>query len=767
MECRNCGRELKGAHGFCPNCGEQIVAGLQVATKEPPGARDFIGLPEFSAAEAVETEGGLQIIAPEATSPQPQTDDGAKIDSPIHTSPGSRRRWSPRKDRVESWAIRKELNHYDVLDLNETATEDELNERITILDDTLERWSVDQMDAQTQILGTSGKNRIYELKSALANRADYNREVEGERHRQAVARVKAEILRFVEKDMVLQWNEWLSVEMKAREEGVSPEELEELLQEQRALGVLTGLSVGGREVRTLLALKDRCRGRGEQLIEPIWNGEMARWLRTAAEKSELADEVDQIKEQYVDAPISGATLLLWRIGEKRLVLSGNSGIEEVTGVRQFIDGFQNRGLEESAMAALKDRRLENWLREAMNQEVMADIAARERDEGRKGLLEIIRQAEAQRGESFEFENGQAYSVAELVELCDKFTDEAQGYLFDGILSSWLANRGYGPLARQANTIVQEYNAKKKRKFGLEMFVRKLCEKAGIDPYPRLVPLPSSITFNALPVGARASQTIRLENQGRGYFWGDIVVDPAPPGLNVTAKFDSNNLAIDVTVDTLEVPPGDYQATIIFNIEGVPAACQVPLRYQVIPLNVRFEPAAIELGKILHGKTESATLFIACQPENGRLVGKPSVDPEFNGVQINGYIDGIQSQLQVVVDTASYEPGRQYATDIHLDTNIGRFNIPLRFRTALRWDIVAGWTAGVSVATGLLLWVCRLILASADPAFSTWFLSYQRASSKVLVTGGILGAIIAGIIAIIIAVFVSKRKAAGLSRVGKT
>lgn len=767
MECHNCGRELNRPSSFCPSCGEQIVAGLQVATKEPPSARDFMGLPEFPAAEAAATEGGLQIIAPEATVTQPQADDGAKADSTIHALPVSRRRWSPRKDRIESWAIRRELNHYEVLELNETATEDELNERIKTLDDTLERWSVDQMEAQTQILGTSGKNRIYELKSAFANRADYNREVESERHRQAVARLKAEILRFVERDLVLQWNEWLTVEMKAREEGVSPEELEELLEEQRGHGVLTGLSVGGREVRTLLALKDRCLGRGEQLIEPIWNGEMARWLRTAAEKSELADEVDQIKEQYANEPLSGATLLLWRIGEKRLVMSGNSGIEEITSVRQFIDGFQNRGLEESALAALKDRRLENWLREAMNQEVMADIASRERNEGRKGLLEIIRQAEAQRGESFEFENGQAYSVAELVELCDKYADEAQGYLFDGILSGWLAKRGYGPLARQANTIVQEYSAKKKRKLGLELFVRKLCEKAGIDPYPKLVPLPPSITLSALPVGAHVTRTIRLENQGRGYFWGTIVVDPAPPGLTVSAKFDSTNLTIDVTVDTLEVQPGDYRANIIFDIEGVPTSCQVPLHYQVVPLNVRFEPAAIELGKIPHGKSETATLFIACQPENGRLVGKPSVDPEFGGVQINGYIDGIQSHLQVVVDTTAYEPGRQYATDIHLNTNVGRFNIPLRFATALRWDIVASWTAGVSVATGLLLCICRLILASADPAFNTWFLSYQRVSTNVLITGGILGAIIAGTVAIIIAAAVSKRKAAKLLNAGKT
>jgi hypothetical protein len=87
--------------------------------------------------------------------------------------------------------------------------------------------------------------------------------------------------------------------------------------------------------------------------------------------------------------------------------------------------------------------------------------------------------------------------------------------------------------------------------------------------------------------------------------------------------------------------------------------------------------------------------------------------------------------------------------VYLQTNVGDFQIPVRFSPTLRWDVVATWTAGLAIATGIGMWICRYILAGAAAGLDAWQLSYTVATTEVLWACGVFAALLLGTIGLII------------------
>ncbi|MEM4724920.1 MAG: hypothetical protein QXP01_07905, partial [Candidatus Hadarchaeum sp.] len=279
MKCLKCAYELPEHAQRCPSCGETVT--------------------ELSVTQPI--QGGalleLKVKVPE---------------------------WTPKKRLVEKWAS-GELDHYEVLELEMDAPDEEVKGRMGVLKERLEGWQGHQ-DADLQRLAVEGIRRLYEMKKALEDPERYKRELEERKHQKVVEEMRGRVEEYV-KDGVLQWYEWMALREWALSMGVSEEELERILQEQEEKGVLTGITVAGQKLRTLEKLKEVCDGKVSELVEVIWNevirnGKIERWLEKAIDRKDLADEVKRVRDRYEENRPLGAQVFLWALGERGLVLNG-------------------------------------------------------------------------------------------------------------------------------------------------------------------------------------------------------------------------------------------------------------------------------------------------------------------------------------------------------------------------------------------------------------------------------------------------------------
>jgi hypothetical protein len=805
MQCQHCGRSLPDEKAGCPSCRQE-------ENRASPTAPDEVSAHSASSlTELPPMETSVAVGKPPAPKPDTAPDEPPTL---IRV-----KGWVPRRERVEAWGVRKELNHYEVLDLGGNEPDELVAQRISLLERSLNKWASDPMQYELQKIGSSGQVRIYDLKQALRDRPAYDALLQQEKHLAALKRVHEAITQCV-KDDILQWNEWKFILLpKAEEEGVGRQELEAILREMKARGVLTGLELAGSEVRTILELKDVCQGKGQALVEVIWNSKLEAWLARAALRRDLADEARLVKEEYKDNRESGAQRMLWRMNEKVFILAGPGGEVKIESVKDWVEGVYTRGLESASITALEDRRLEDWLLIAMNRERLSRLAASQRGNGRRGLWEVIWQTN-QRSEETEkaykrtktlikeypdfleaqyqhaahcaltnrpsemrvllqklietdsaygvrarsdagfqnagneiqnllkgltanrkplkFPRGLIYTVNDLIARCEEDVENAQEYLFNGYIETWLGkDEGEAPLAALAKNTAKQYVNLKRR--GLEMFVRGLCREANIEPYPKLSAQPDVLNLGTLPQGAQTSAGIRLKNLSRGYAWGAVIVEPALPGLKVSPSFDGVDSALSLSLDTLRVEPGPYSGKIIIRPEGVPEQVDIPLSYVVAPLRVDIKPPALELGKVLHGTRSVAPVTISCQ-QGGRLVGAPrALEPNLNGVTVTGGLDGAANELFIAVDTTALPPGKIFDSTLKLATNAGELQIPIKFKTSLRWKhLVIIRTAGYGLLVGVAMFLLRALLENFE-GLEDWFLYYDN-SAGTIISAGAVGAL---------------------------
>jgi hypothetical protein len=325
--------------------------------------------------------------------------------------------------------------------------------------------------------------------------------------------------------------------------------------------------------------------------------------------------------------------------------------------------------------------------------------------------------------NLKFKDEEVSSPLDLIDKCDKYPEIAEDYLFNGYLEEWLFIRSQTELANLSKKIVDSYQSERRR--GLEMFVRGLCEHLERHPYPEIFFEPRTIDLGEIPVGSQNRLQLKILNKERGLAWGDVSIDGNLPGITLPEeKFDSSNETFDVDLDTLEVPPDNYYGDIVIALEGISELCRIPIHYTVRKLVVHIEPTELDLGVIPYDESFINTaLKITCESAKTRLKGTASTDMEHLQMTPDSF-EGSSLEVSLLLDTTSLEAG-SYKTEISLKTNSGEFKVPIRFIKSLKWDIIAGLTAGIAIITGICMYAIRDILGNhlSVGLDDAWMLSY--------------------------------------------
>jgi serine/threonine protein kinase len=330
-----------------------------------------------------------------------------------------------------------------------------------------------------------------------------------------------------------------------------------------------------------------------------------------------------------------------------------------------------------------------------------------------------RPAASKRG--FRFYHGEAATLEELADLCDRYPEETEDHLYSGSLERWLTSLGEPSLAKAARAAVATQRGKRRR--GVELFLRELCRATRRDPYPRLSLEPGAIDLGELPVGARAMPRVRLKNSGRGHAWGTLTLEPALPGLKAPPEWDGA-AAIDLELDTLQTPPGRYSGELVIQAEGLPSAVRIPLRYEVVPLQVTVEPDALDLGVIPHGTRAKGTIRLSTSPPGGRLSGSAALSPFVAGVELSPSFSGPAPAVTLTVASGALEAGRRYELETRLHTNAGHFQVPVRFRVAVPWAAIARQGVLGGAAVGLYAAALRAWIHMVTGPASAWILDFS-------------------------------------------
>lgn len=336
-------------------------------------------------------------------------------------------------------------------------------------------------------------------------------------------------------------------------------------------------------------------------------------------------------------------------------------------------------------------------------------------------------AEALKPHNFKFKYGEASSVFDLIDLCDKYPDEATDYLFSGYVERWLVARlGKTNLANVSRKIVNFFPGERRR--GLEMLVRLLCEDIGRDPFPKIVISPNELDLGEIPLGYHKTYPFNILNKGRGIAWGEVNIEGNLPGVSTAQNFDSSTGKLDIELDTLEVEPGNYYGYMVIRLEGLDEPCKIPLHYEVKELPVNIEPKKLDLGVIADGIHSIPTL-LKITTVGGILKGTASTDMAQLEVRPNSF-ESSSLELTLTLDTTTLEAGR-YNAQILLKTNTGEFKIPVSFRKSLKWGTITWFTVRNGIPTGLCLYCIRLILGRflSVGLDDSWILSYPPEVSR--------------------------------------
>lgn len=96
--------------------------------------------------------------------------------------------------------------------------------------------------------------------------------------------------------------------------------------------------------------------------------------------------------------------------------------------------------------------------------------------------------------------------------------------------------------------------------------------------------------------------------------------------------------------------------------------------------LQISPKELAFGEIELGSTQTATIKI-WNVGRGYLYGKASLSHTNMGINIDKFVIESDSVIQVHLNTAERKPGVNYGTTLLLETNGGRFKIPISYVTA--------------------------------------------------------------------------------------
>ena len=315
--------------------------------------------------------------------------------------------------------------------------------------------------------------------------------------------------------------------------------------------------------------------------------------------------------------------------------------------------------------------------------------------------------------NFKFIEGEANSVVELVDLCDRYPDEAKEYLFNGYLENWLIRYlGETSLAATAQKLAKNYTGAKRE--GLELFTRQLCKYAGISPYPLLTIEPDVLDIGKISMGRQKNFLIQLKNSNRGFTWGSIASQDSMPGLSFPNYFNCRqNRYINISLNTLEVPPGLYEGKIVIYVEGTEDAYEIFIRYATTPTNINISQDYIDLGLLVPGMSKVVKTEVNWEVET-RLKGALSTNLSQIQLYPSGsfdFSDTSSFDIILTIDTTLLEPN-WYQGQVTLQANGNVRNIFVSFNMPIRWDIILRFSIVRGLIVGSIAAMIRFAFTSS-------------------------------------------------------
>jgi AAA-like domain len=328
-----------------------------------------------------------------------------------------------------------------------------------------------------------------------------------------------------------------------------------------------------------------------------------------------------------------------------------------------------------------------------------------------------------------FQDEPIFSVDDLIEKCDKYPSTAEYHLFNtGYIADWLYLRSETDLALFAQRTAQSYEGEKRK--GLELFIRRLCEKNGRKAYPEIFIPSQQVEGFKIPVGSYQKIYLTVVNLGRGFAWGDANLESYTPGVSiVTQDFDSSNTTFEIEFNTLDIQPGNYQGVIVIDLEGIEEPLKININYQVIEIDV-IRPTKIDLGVIGYKENLITRSFtINSTDSRAKLKGNTKAGMHHLEVVPKSF-ESSSVEFTFTLDVSSLE-ANSYDSEIHLETNAGQIKIPFSFRKSLNWQTITFLTTGVGLITSIIMFTTRFILAQylSTGIDDNWILSYPYEVSE--------------------------------------
>ncbi|MEO6908308.1 MAG: serine/threonine-protein kinase [Abditibacteriaceae bacterium] len=290
---------------------------------------------------------------------------------------------------------------------------------------------------------------------------------------------------------------------------------------------------------------------------------------------------------------------------------------------------------------------------------------------------------------FTFADGsKAHNVAELARQIDRHSQESINYLFNGMLHTWLQQNGLAAPAQSAEEVAKKFATLPRR--ALEIFRRSLYPSHAKDILPRLEAQPAQLNFPSIVSGTQTTLKLRLRNIGAGLAWGEIECRSeraqVPVGIEFPAQFENNDSLIEVTLNAKKMSLGKGDCTLRVVWNG--GELDVPISYEVTPLELELQPQTLDFGNVSLQEKSSRLLHLKRKStfDSGSPQGTIYVAGTLRGLQAPDRFAGEENgeaQIELTVDAGATDVmARHYSGFVQLDTNGGRWRIPVRYTIAL-------------------------------------------------------------------------------------
>ncbi len=347
--------------------------------------------------------------------------------------------------------------------------------------------------------------------------------------------------------------------------------------------------------------------------------------------------------------------------------------------------------------------------------------------------------------AFTFADGaRARTLSELARLFDSHSEEANTYLFNGMLGSWLVQNGFANPARVAMGLQRSHGEQPDR--ALELLRRALYPTGTSNVLPRLQVEPDVLNFGSLDSGERRRLDVHVKNVGPGLLWGRIAIppkgrpgqtalafavkdilaggvgdaEPSLPGLTLPQEWAGNDVELEAVLDTARVPVGAYSGVLLLETDA--GTQRLPVSYSVVPLELEAQPEQLDFGSILVGRRAELELRVApTRPSGGTPRGTFYVGPSLGILDAPERFEGQEPTILSVDASSPAAVARLYEGLLQIDTNGGRLRVPVRFRITLPPHRLAALVA-LSLVYGALIGAgVRLFYGLVNPGFTTQWL----------------------------------------------